>query len=138
MVLIEGHVGTGKTATVAKMISILMIMGIKVIVTSQSNKGVDAVFAERDLLVRNDPRLQFLGEKMLRLKTPAKEKDFAEQLQAEGMTHQSGDYRMATRLESYARAHEDSALVKDYRAYVRARSLRVTPYGTKASWENVA
>ena len=74
--ILEGFPGSGKTHTLAVWIVILLLQGVKLVIATHSNQGVDELHRKVFALVSSRPDLAHLAKKIVRIYSAEKEETF--------------------------------------------------------------
>lgn len=137
--LLEGFPGSGKTSTLAKLVVIFMLLKQRVLVSSQPNRGVQALFDDVVNLIESDDRLQHLRSKCVRLMNEKEEESLALQLEnASDPSDLLMQYRhsMAVKIYQYCENNPADAHVRDYRNHLRAIESG-TPTNSQLLWPEI-
>ncbi|KAK3721980.1 Helicase MOV-10 [Vermiconidia calcicola] len=122
--ILEGFPGSGKTTTLAVFIVCALLVGQKVMVVSQSNNGVDALFeAVVNTLITHAH--QDLLDSCVRFRKEANEITLTNYLDT-GLTQGDGEfavvkYWMSSRIDEYCKTHQNDPVVQDYYVHLNAQ-----------------
>ncbi|KAK3637593.1 hypothetical protein LTR56_013596 [Elasticomyces elasticus] len=124
VLLIEGFPGSGKSKTMACLVVMLMLMGCKVLMLSQSNKSVDAIFRKALDIVQASGR-EDLVEKCVRLRTEGVVTAIAQYLASglpdTGRCSQAAHHWMARRIHRYIQQYPDDKIGYEYLQHFKAQ-----------------
>ncbi|KAF2169502.1 hypothetical protein M409DRAFT_52043 [Zasmidium cellare ATCC 36951] len=123
--ILEGYPGTGKTHTLAITVIVLMLIGTRVIITSQSNNGVQALFEKILALIQTYPELQHLQDQVVQLRSERDEQTYAQYEQSGDLRRSvkfaAANFWMSGRIATYCKSHPDEPVVLQYHAHIKAR-----------------
>ncbi|KAK3070028.1 hypothetical protein LTR53_011175 [Teratosphaeriaceae sp. CCFEE 6253] len=130
VLMLEDFPGTGKSKTLGCLTTMLALMGYRVLLQSQSSKGVDALFESATRLMERFGPADF-AEKGVRIRSEVLEQELVQHLQS-GFDPVDDDfaatnYWMARCIERYMLRcpHDDTR--HEYRSHLRARRENKRP-----------
>ncbi|KAK3072779.1 hypothetical protein LTR53_006195 [Teratosphaeriaceae sp. CCFEE 6253] len=124
VIMLEGFPGTGKSKTLGCLTMMLVLTGHRVLVQSQSNKGVDALFESAVQMVSKHDRADLLDD-FVRMRSEVLEESLAQQLESGlvpvGDEFVAANYWMAACIKRFMRRNPGNPVVVEYAAHLRAR-----------------